>query len=192
MIQTIGYLGLFAIAFADSGLLIGLVLPGDSLLVAAGVLAAGGDLNVFLVIAVCFIGAVAGDSVGYASGRKFGPRIFSREDSWFFRRDQLARAREFYEAHGPKTIVFARFIHFARTLVPMLAGAAGMRYRTFAAYNVIGGFLWVSAGTLLGFYLGRAVPHIERYLLIVVGVVAVCSFAPTAVRWWHSRMDSVQ
>ncbi|MBX6332135.1 MAG: VTT domain-containing protein, partial [Gemmatimonadaceae bacterium] len=143
LVQWGGYVVLTAIIFAETGLLIGFFLPGDSLLVSAGLLAAHGTLNVYLMGLILSVAAIVGDSVGYAMGRAAGPRIFTREDSLLFNKKHLYRAHAFYEKHGGKTIVLARFMPIIRTFAPVVAGVAEMRYRDFVLYNVLGGIGWV-------------------------------------------------
>lgn len=176
LIAAGGYLLLFAIVFAETGLLIGFFLPGDSLLFIAGFYAAstvGSDhaLSLPLLMVVLSLAAIAGDTVGYFIGRKAGPAIFSRPDSRFFKRKHLDSAHEFYEKHGPKTIVLARFVPIVRTFAPTVAGAAGMKYRQFIAYNIIGGIGWICSMLLLGYFLGN-VPIIKNNLeKAVLGIV---------------------
>src|SRR3989338_4694442 len=155
LIKTAGYFGLFGIVFAESGLLLGFFLPGDSLLFTAGFLASQGFLNIWFLIPIVFVGAVLGDNVGYAFGHKVGPMIFSKEESIFFHKDHLERAHAFYEKHGPKTLVLARFMPVIRTFVPILAGVGNMHYPTFMVYNFVGGFLWGIGMPLLGYLLGN-------------------------------------
>jgi membrane-associated protein len=194
LIQAVGYLGIFLIVFADSGLLLGLVLPGDSLLFTAGLLASQGHLDLWTLIIVASLGAILGDSVGYAFGKRVGPKLFTREDAWLFTTHQLEHARHFYERHGGKTIFLARFIHFVRTLAPMIAGAAGMPYGTFLFYNIFGGLFWVISVSTLGYWLGTTIPDIDQYLLPILGVIGILAFAPTLVhliqgglKQWHKR-----
>ncbi len=181
LIQTVGYLGIFLIVFADSGLLLGLVLPGDSLLFTAGLLASQGHLNLWILMIVAALGAILGDSVGYAFGKHVGPKLFTREDSWFFTTHHLESARQFYERHGGKTIFLARFVHFVRTLAPMIAGAANMQYGTFLLYNIFGGLFWVISVSALGYWLGNTIPNIDHYILPILGVIGILAFAPTIV-----------
>jgi len=181
LIQTVGYLGIFLIVFADSGLLLGLVLPGDSLLFTAGLLASQGHLNLWILMIVASLGAILGDSAGYAFGKRMGPRLFTREDSWFFTKRHLDRARHFYERHGGKTIVLARFLHFIRTLAPMIAGAADMHYRTFLWYNFLGGLCWAIGISALGSWLGNTIADIDHYLLPLLGVIGLLALSPTLV-----------
>jgi membrane-associated protein len=194
LIQAVGYLGIFLIVFADSGLLLGLVLPGDSLLFTAGLLASQGHLDLWTLIIVASLGAILGDSVGYAFGKRVGPKLFTREDAWLFTTHQLEHARHFYERHGGKTIFLARFIHFVRTLAPMIAGAAGMPYGTFLFYNIFGGLFWVISVSTLGYWLGTTIPDIDQYLLPILGVIGILAFAPTLVhliqgglKQWNKR-----
>jgi membrane-associated protein len=171
------YIGLFLIVFAETGLAIGFFLPGDSLLVVAGLFAAAGKLNLWIMMVTLFVAAVVGDAVGYYSGKKVGQAIFTRPKSRFFNPKHLKRAHEFYERHGGKTIILARFVPIVRTFAPIVAGAADMRYRDFFVYNVVGGFLWVTSMLLTGYFLGEAVErvfgikledHIEKVVVIVV------------------------
>lgn len=177
-VEAAGYLGLFAIVFAECGLLVGAIFPGDSLLFTAGLLASRGYLNVVILIPLLFVAAVAGDNVGYWIGKKSGPRVFTREESFFFHKDHAERARRFFEEHGAKSIVLARFVPIVRTFVPVLAGVGKMDYRTFFRFNLIGGALWSAGITLAGFFLGNVVPDIDAYLLPIVGAVVLISFYP--------------
>lgn len=181
LIQTIGLLGVLAIVFAESGLLVGFFLPGDSLLFTAGFLASQNFLDIRLLVVGCFVAAVAGDSVGYAFGHKVGKRLFYRKDSIFFHRDHLEKARIFYEKHGKKTIILARFLPVVRTFAPIVAGMGDMHYPTFLAFNVIGGALWAIGLTLSGFYLGKSIPDVDKYLLPIIAVIIILSILPTAI-----------
>ncbi|HBY94190.1 MAG: VTT domain-containing protein [Ardenticatenaceae bacterium] len=193
LIETFGYVGLFAIIFAESGLFFGFFLPGDSLLLTAGLLASRGALNIFLLIPLLFVAAVLGDQVGYWFGHKTGPRIFNREESLLFRRRNLLRAKEFYEKHGGKTIVLARFMPFIRTFAPIVAGAVEMEYRRFLTFNLLGGLLWAIGVTLAGFTLGRVLPAavIERYFLIVIAIVIVVSALPAMIHVWQESRHEI-
>ncbi len=188
LIRWGGYLVLTAIVFAETGLLIGFFLPGDSLLVTAGILAAAGELHIGIVNLLLMAAAIAGDSVGYAFGRKTGPRIFTREKSILFARDHLLRTKAFYEKHGGKTIVLARFIPFARTFAPIVAGVGAMSYRRFVAYNVFGGIGWVASMTLIGYFLGSAIPDIDRHIHKVVAIVIFISILPAIIEVARSRL----
>lgn len=181
LIATFGMIGIGAIVFAESGLLIGFFLPGDSLLFTAGILAAAGKLNIAILLPMVFIAAVAGDQVGYMFGRRVGAALYKRPDSRFFKKEHLQKAQAFYERRGASTIVLARFMPFVRTFAPIVAGAANMRYRTFATFNVLGGFLWAIGVTLAGFGLGNAIPDIDKYLLPVIGVIVLASISPMII-----------
>lgn len=161
------YFGLFFIVFAETGLAIGFFLPGDSLLVVCGLFAAAGKLNLWIMLISLIVAAIVGDAVGYYSGRKVGPAIFSRPKSRFFNPKHLKRAHEFYEKHGGKTIILARFVPIVRTFAPIVAGAAEMSYRQFAMYNIIGGIAWVTSMLFAGYFLGGLV---EQFVRSVFGV----------------------
>jgi len=186
LIRNVGYIGLFAIIFAESGLLIGFFLPGDSLLFTAGVMASPtftllGDfrLNLAILVPMFFIAAVTGDSVGYMFGRRVGRRLFQREDSFLFKKKNIERAQAFYEKHGGKTIILARFVPVVRTFAPIVAGIGEMKYNRFVSYNVIGGFFWAVGVTLAGYFLGSAI-DIDKYLLPIVALIILISVAPAA------------
>ena len=181
IIETVGYVGLFAIVFAESGLFFGFFLPGDSLLLTTGLLASQGKLDLAMLLIILPVAAILGDSVGYWFGKKTGPRIFSREDSLLFRRKNLLAAKAFYDRHGGKTIVLARFMPFIRTFAPIVAGAVEMRYPRFLLFNVVGGLLWGIGVTAAGYYLGQSIPNIDRYFLAVVAAVIVLSALPAGV-----------
>ncbi len=190
LIRLGGYTVLVAIIFAETGLLFGFFLPGDSLLVTAGLLAVGdGPLQIGPLIALLWLAAIAGDSVGYAIGYQVGPRLFRRESSRFFHKDHLLRTQRFYQKHGAKTIVLARFVPIVRTFAPTVAGVGKMRYRTFLIYNVLGGLGWVLSMTLAGYWLGRTIPDIERHLHWVIGIVILVSFIPILREWLVSRRN---
>ena len=182
LLQNVGYPGLFLIIFAESGLLLGWFLPGDSLLFTAGLLASLGYLKIIPVILLSLSGAVLGDSFGYYFGKKFGHRIFSSESSLFFNKKHIQRAEVFYEAHGTKTIIIARFIPVIRTFAPILAGVGRMRYSTFLTYNVTGGLIWGAGLPILGYYLGNSIPGIDRYLLPIIALIIIVSLLPTAIQ----------
>ncbi len=191
LIRVGGTTALCLIVFAETGLLAGFFLPGDSLLVTAGLIASSGDglLNIGLLIPLLSLAAIAGDSTGYAIGYHLGPRIFNRENSRLFHKDHLLRTQRFYEKYGPKTIILARFVPFVRTFAPTVAGVGRMRYPTFLFFNVVGGVGWVSGMTLTGFFLGRLVPNIDRYLHFLIGGIILLSLVPIAREWWLSRRD---
>lgn len=178
LIKSVGYVGIFAIVFAESGVLIGAFLPGDSLLFTAGFLASQNFLNIWILIPTLFIAAVLGDNVGYAFGRKVGPKIFKKKDSLLFHQDNLIKAELFYEKHGPITVMLARWMPFIRTFAPIVAGVGKMNYKTFFFYNVLGGFLWTASLPLAGYYLGQFIPDIDKYLLPIIGAIIFISALP--------------
>jgi membrane-associated protein len=190
LIQWGGYLLLVAIVFAETGLLIGCFLPGDSLLITAGLLAAAGHLNIWWINALLIAAAIIGDSVGYAIGARLGPHIFTREKSLLFNPQHVVRTRRFYEKYGPKTIVIARFVPIIRTFAPVLAGVGVMEYRRFLTYNVVGGIGWVASMSWAGYLLGQAVPNISKHMHVLVIVIIVLSCIPIAVEVYRERRKS--
>jgi membrane-associated protein len=187
LIQWGGYILLVAIVFSETGLLIGCFLPGDSLLITAGLLAAAGHLNIWWLNGLLIAAAIIGDSVGYAIGLRLGPRIFTRQKSLLFNPKHVERTRRFYEKYGPKTIVIARFVPIVRTFAPVLAGVGTMQYRRFLFYNVAGGVGWVVSMSWAGYLLGRTVPNISRHIHILVIVVIVLSCVPIAIELYRER-----
>ena len=187
LIRWGGYVVLTTIVFTETGLLIGFFLPGDSLLVTAGLLASQGFLNVYVMGILLSIAAIVGDTVGYAIGRASGPRIFTREDSLFFNKKHLYRAHAFYEKHGGKTIVIARFMPIIRTFAPVVAGVATMRYQDFVFYNIAGGLLWVWSMLFTGYFLGRYVPGIDQHVEKVILIVVFLSILPGIISWLRQR-----
>jgi len=181
LIRWGGYVVLFAIVFTETGLLVGFFLPGDSLLITAGLVAAAGGLNIWWLDAILTVAAVTGDSVGYAIGARLGPRLFTRPKSLVFNPRHIERTRAFYARHGPKTIVIARFVPIIRTFAPVVAGVGGMEYRRFLFYNVAGGVGWVISMTWAGYLLGRAIPNVADYVHIIVVVVIILSVIPIVV-----------
>jgi len=192
LIQWGGYALLVAIVFAETGLLIGCFLPGDSLLITAGLLAAGGHLNIWWLNGLLIAAAIVGDSVGYAIGVRLGPRIFTRQKSLLFNPKHVERTHRFYEKYGPKTIVIARFVPIVRTFAPVLAGVGTMQYRRFLFYNVAGGIGWVVSMSGAGFLLGRTVPNISRHIHVLVIVVIVLSCVPIAVEIYRERRKAAR
>ncbi|SIQ61018.1 DedA family protein [Micromonospora avicenniae] len=190
LISTFGLLGILAIVFAESGLLIGFFLPGDSLLFTAGLLTADGQYITYPLWLVCLlvtIAAVAGDQVGYAFGRKVGPSLFRRPNSRLFKQENVLKAHEFFEKYGARSIVLARFVPIVRTFTPIVAGVSRMNYRTFVTYNVIGGVLWGSGVTVLGYFLGQ-IPFVKDNIeLILVAIVAI-SVIPIAIELLRARI----
>ncbi len=181
LVEWGGTLLVCCIVFTETGLFVGFFLPGDSLLVTAGIFAAAGHLRVATLLVFGSICAVVGDQVGYLIGRKAGQALYSREDSFFFRKKHLTRAHEFYEKYGGKTIVLARFIPIVRTFAPAVAGAAAMNYRRFVSYNVIGGVLWVCSMIMIGYWLGSAIPNVDEHIHLVIVIVVVLSILPPII-----------
>jgi membrane-associated protein len=187
LVRVGGLTAMTAIIFAETGLLVGFFLPGDSLLVTAGVFAAAGQLNLLHLNLLLIAAAIVGDTVGYWFGRKTGPALFRRPKSLFFNPEHLRRAHDFYEKHGGKTIVLARFMPIIRTFAPIVAGMGGMEYRRFISFNVFGGALWVLSMTLIGFFLGQ-IPGVKEHIEIVIIVVIFLSILPgiiAALREWR-------
>ena len=189
LVQWGGYIGLTAIIFAETGLLIGFFLPGDSLMVTAGLLCsqAGFGLNVWVLGCLLTVAGIVGDTVGYSIGRATGPRIFTRENSLLFNRKHLLRAQAFYDKHGGKTIVIARFMPIIRTFAPVVAGVGSMKYSTFLTYNVIGGTAWVWSMLMIGYLLGSVVPGIAQHIDKIIVVVIFLSVLPAIIAWWRNR-----
>ncbi len=188
------YFGLFFIIFAETGLAIGFFLPGDSLLVVAGLFAAAGKLNLWIMLITLFIAAVVGDAVGYYSGKKMGKAIFSRPKSKLFNPKHLVKAHAFYEKYGGKTIIIARFVPIVRTFAPIVAGAADMSYKNFLIYNIFGGFLWVTSMLLAGYFLGGLVENtfgikLDEHIDKVVVVVVLLSILPMIIEFWKARRE---
>ncbi|HEX7121695.1 MAG TPA: VTT domain-containing protein [Gemmatimonadaceae bacterium] len=192
LVEWAGLIGLTIIIFVETGIFAGFFLPGDSLLVTAGLLIASG-LQIDLVVlgVILNIAAVAGDACNYWFGRLVGRRIYTWKDSLFFKRRHLEKAHEFYERHGAKTIVIARFVPIIRTFAPLVAGVANMNYRRFAIFNVLGGTMWIWMMLLAGYYLGRMVPGIDRHLELVIIVVIFLSILPGIIGWWRERRRAV-
>jgi membrane-associated protein len=189
LISTFGLIGILGVVFAESGLLIGFFLPGDSLLFTAGLLIAGGTylhLPLWLMCVLVSLAAVAGDQTGYAFGRRFGPALFRRPDSRLFKQENLARARDFFRRYGARSIVLARFVPIVRTFTPVVAGASHMRYRTFLTFNVIGGTLWGCGVTTLGYFLGQIAFVRDNIEFILIGIVVV-SVVPVVVELLRAR-----
>lgn len=182
-----GYVLLVAIVFTETGLLVGFFLPGDSLLITAGLVAAAGGLSIWWINLLLIVAAVVGDSVGYAIGARLGPRLFTRPKSMLFNPSHVERTRRFYQRYGAKTIVLARFVPIIRTFAPVVAGVGQMEYRRFLFYNAFGGIGWVVSMTWAGYLLGRAVPNIDRHIHVIVIVVIVLSCIPIGVEFLQQR-----
>ena len=188
LIRWGGYFVLIIIVFAETGLLAGFFLPGDSLLVTAGLISAvDGTLNIWLLNLGLMAAAILGDTTGYWIGYHLGPKLFNRSNSIFFHRDHLIRTKKFYDKHGPKTIVLARFVPIVRTFAPTVAGVGRMQYSTFILYNVAGGIGWVLAMTLTGYFLGRSIPNIEKQIHWIILIVIVLSFIPVVKEFWAHK-----
>ncbi|MBJ7262005.1 MAG: VTT domain-containing protein [Acidimicrobiia bacterium] len=179
---------IWVIIFAETGLLIGFFLPGDSLLFTAGLLAGQGKLNIWLLLPGVFIAAFVGDQVGYTFGEKLGPRLFSKPDSRFFKQEYVTHTRNFFNKHGSKTIIIARFVPIVRTFAPVLAGVGEMDRKTFVIYNVIGAFLWAVGLTMLGYILGDVIGEsVDKYLLPIIAVIILISLIPPLVEWRRAK-----
>lgn len=189
LVTAVGYFGIFAIVFAESGLLFGFFFPGDSLLFTAGILASAGILNIWLLLPLVFLAAVFGDNTGYLIGKKAGEKFFHKEDSFFFRHSHVEKARKFFEQYGAKAIVLGRFIPIVRTFVPTLAGVGEMPYKTFLSYNIIGGVLWGFGLPISGYFLGHAIPDIDQYLLPIIAGIIFVSLLPVAKQVWTQKFS---
>ena len=187
LIASVGLVVLTIIIFAETGLLIGFFLPGDSLLFSAGLFAAGGHLDIWSLAWILTIAAILGDATGYWIGRKLGSTLYDRPDSMLFKRKHLDQTREFYEKHGGKTIILARYIPIVRTFAPTVAGVAGMSYRSFAIFNVVGAFLWIWSLLFAGYLLGRTVPGIKDHIHVIVVGIVVLSVLPIVFKWLKVR-----
>ncbi|WP_310484910.1 VTT domain-containing protein [Chamaesiphon sp. VAR_48_metabat_403] len=191
LIKTFGYPLVWGIVFAESGLLVGFLLPGDSLLFVAGFLCSlpQTGLDISVMAFGCFVFAVLGDSVGYYTGKRFGRKLFDKEDSKFFNKKHLIAAEDFFESQGKTALILARFMPFVRTFAPIVAGIAAMQYRTFMTYNVVGGFGWGIGLTVLGYFLGKIIPaeQLDRYLIPIVLLVMFISLAPSVIHMLKAR-----
>jgi membrane-associated protein len=187
LIKAAGYLGLFGIVFAETGLLFGFIFPGDSLLFTAGILASQGYLDIVPLTAILFLAVLAGDNTGYYLGRKFGPRIFKKDESLFFHKSYLERSQNFFQKHGPKTLILARFIPIVRTFAPTLAGVGQMSYFTFLLFSVIGASLWAIGLTLLGYFLGQKIPNIELYIIPGIIIIVFASISPYLYKFFTDK-----
>ena len=190
LIEWGGTLLVCVIVFVETGMFVGFFLPGDSLLVTAGVFAGAGQLHLAYLLSLVTLCAIAGDQLGYLIGWRAGKALYQRPDSRFFRRKHLERAHEFYETYGGKTIILARFLPIIRTFCPPVAGAAGMSYTRYFLYDIVGGFCWVWGMTLLGYTLGRTIPNIDKRIHYVIAAVIVLSFMPAVYHAWKSRSRS--
>jgi membrane-associated protein len=187
LVRVGGLMALIAIVFVETGLFVGFFLPGDSLLVTAGLFAARGDLGLWSIFLFVSLAAIVGDTVGYTIGARTGPKIFTREDSLLFHKKHLITTKEFYDRYGGITILIARFMPIVRTFAPLVAGVGGMEYRRFVFYNVAGGIGWVVSMTSLGYFLGKAVPGIDRHIHVVIAVVIFLSLLPAIIKFARDR-----
>jgi len=190
LVQAAGYTGMAVIIFAETGLLIGFFLPGDSLLVSAGLLGSQGYIDVWLLGLILSVAAVAGDTVGYAIGKATGHHLFTREDSLLFNRKHLIKAHQFYERHGGKTILIARFMPIIRTFAPVVAGMGEMQYSRFIAYNVVGGVAWVWSMLLLGYSLGRTFPGVAKHIELIILIIVFLSILPAIIARYRARYNT--
>lgn len=187
LIKLVGYFGVFGMVFSETGLLIGVFLPGDSLLFTAGLLASQGFLNIYILLPVIFVAAVIGDNVGYWFGHKMGDKIFSREDSKIFHKDNVLKAQKFYDKYGPMTIIMSRYVPIIRTFAPLVAGVGKMEYKKFFWIDMIGCFIWTVGLTLAGYFLVRLFPGIEKNLELVILAIVVLSFVPAVVHYLKDK-----
>jgi membrane-associated protein len=178
-----GYIGLFTIIFSETGLFVGFFLPGDSLLVTAGLFAARGELNILILIPLLLVAAISGNTTGYTIGLKAGHALFNRPQSRVFRRDHLEKTKAFYEKYGGMTIILAQFMPFARTFAPAVAGVAEMKYTRFALFNITGAICWIVGMLLTGYFLGRSIPGIEKHIEYVIAIVVFVSILPMLVKY---------
>jgi membrane-associated protein len=189
LVRVGGYVGLTAIIFAETGLLVGFFLPGDSLIVTAGLLSAQPQfgLNVYVLGVLLTLAAIIGNTVGYGIGRATGPRLFTRDDSLLFKKKHLYRAQEFYQKHGGKTLILARFMPIVRTFVPVVAGLANMPLKAYTAYNVLGAVAWIWSMLFIGHFLGRVVPGIDKHIEPMILVIIALSLLPGLITWRRER-----
>ena len=187
IIRTLGLIGIVFIIFAESGLFFGFFFPGDSLLFTAGFLASQGIMPIWWLLILCGLAAIIGDNVGYAFGKKTGPMIFSKDNSIFFNKKHLHRAQAFYDKYGKKTIVLARFVPIVRTFAPIVAGIANMNYKTFFSYNLIGGLAWTWSMLAIGYFLGRSIPGVDKYLTPIILIIIFISLIPAIVEFFKQK-----
>lgn len=186
LIKTLGYIGLFFVIFAESGLFFGFFFPGDSVLFTAGFLSSQGWFSIWVLVPLMIIAAVGGDSAGYWTGKRFGGWLLRQKNSLFFSEKNLKKAQDFFDKNGGKALILARFMPAVRTFVPIAAGMAGMHYQRFISYNVIGGLIWGAGMTLGGYFLGQLIPNVDHYLLPIIVVIIILSVLPGAI---HMRGD---
>jgi len=192
LIQLVGYPGLFAAVFLESGVFFGFFLPGASMLFTAGLLSSQGFFNIRILIPLVTLAAILGDNVGYWFGAKVGFRLFLRPNSRFFRHEHLERAKKFYDAHGAQAIMLARFVPIIRTFAPIVAGVVRMDYRTFVLYNILGALVWAAGVSFAGYYLGARFPFVEQYFGPIILIIIALSLIPLVREFWKARSDSTE
>jgi membrane-associated protein len=189
IIKAAGVIGIILIVFAETGLFFGFFFPGDSLLFTAGIFASQGFFSIWVLLIGCVIAAILGDTVGYWSGKKYGRKLFDRDESFFFKKKHLYDAEIFYEKHGKSTIIIARFVPIIRTFAPIVAGIGQMHYRTFISYNVFGGISWVVGMLLLGYFLGGMIPNPDKYIIPIAFLIIVISFLPIIIKMVRIKLN---
>lgn len=192
IIRTVGYFGVGLAIFAETGLFIGILLPGDSLLFTAGFLASQGYFNIALLCLIVFCASFAGDNTGYFIGHRLGRRLFTRTESRFFKPEYPLKGQQFLNKHGGRAILLGKFMPIVRTMVPMVAGASGMEYRKFVTFNVAGGLIWAVGVTMAGYFLGSTIPGIDKYLLPIIALVVIISIAPSAIHIYRENGDQIK
>jgi membrane-associated protein len=190
IVQAVGYVGMVIIIFSETGILIGFFFPGDSLLVVSGVFASQGSLDMLVLNLLLIPAAVIGDSVGYWIGHKAGPKLFNKEQSFFFRKDYLIKTHNFYEKYGGITIILARFMPIIRTFAPTVAGIAEMKYWDFFKYNVFGGIGWIISMTSIGYFLGNVIPNVDKHIEYIIAIVVFISILPAIIKFISAKMKS--
>lgn len=189
IIKTAGVIGIILIVFAETGLFFGFFFPGDSLLFTAGIFASQGFFSITILLVGCIIAAILGDSVGYWSGKKYGRKLFDRDEGFFFKRKHLYDAEIFYEKHGKSTIIIARFVPIIRTFAPIVAGIGNMNYFSFISYNIFGGIFWVSGLLLLGYFLGEMIPNPDVYIIPIAFLIIILSFIPIIIKMIRFKLN---
>lgn len=190
IIKAFGLIGVLSIVFAESGLFFGFFFPGDSLLFTAGFLASQNLFNINILVWGAFVCAVLGDSVGYWFGKKVGPKIFTKDDSFFFHKKHIERAQKFYDKYGNKTIFLARFVPIVRTFAPIVAGVGNMKYKNFITYNIVGGFIWSFGIVYAGYFLGQIIPDVDKYILPIIILIIILSVLPILFEYLKSRKQN--
>lgn len=182
IIKAVGMIGIVLIVFAETGLFFGFFFPGDSLLFTAGIFASQGFFSIGILLIFCIIAAILGDSIGYWSGKRYGRKLFDRDQGFFFKKKRLYDAEIFYEKHGKSTIIIARFVPIIRTFAPIVAGIGQMNYLSFISYNVFGGISWVTLLLLSGYFLGGLIPNPDKYIIPIAFLIIIVSFLPIIIK----------